>query len=140
MAEVSSTPLVRKLGIKSGCRFALAGAVPPGFVRALEPLPDCVILDSSGEGEPCDVVLVFAADVASLREGLAAWRVRLSPAGGLWLCWPKKASGVATDLSDAVVREMGLAAGLVDNKVCSIDATWSALRFVVRVADRKVEG
>ncbi len=69
-----------------------------------------------------------------IKPGAAVW---LKPAGGLWVCWPKKASGVLADLTDSVVREIGLAAGLVDNKVCAVDETWSGLRFVIRLADRK---
>ena len=64
------------------------------------------------------------------------WRRRCEPAGGLWIAWPKRSSGVATDLDENVVREIGLAGGLVDNKVCAIDATWSGLRFVWRLRDR----
>jgi hypothetical protein len=75
-------------------------------------------------------------DRARLERRLPALRGLLEPSGGLWVAWPKRASGVSTDLGDGPVRELGLAAGLVDNKVCAIDATWSGLRFVYRVADR----
>jgi hypothetical protein len=80
--------------------------------------------------------VAFVRSRSELERGLDAWRAALDPAGGLWIAWPKQSSGVDTDLSDGAVREAGLATGLVDNKVCAIDATWSGLRFVVRVADR----
>jgi hypothetical protein len=82
------------------------------------------------------VVLVFAPDRRALAARFGPARRRLTTAGGLWVAWPKKASGVPTDLDDNVVREFGLATGMVDNKVCAIDATWSGQRFVVRLRDR----
>ena len=82
------------------------------------------------------MIVLFAKDSAELARSFAMAKARLDPAGGLWVAWPKKASGVATDLSEDLVREVGLAAGLVDNKVCAIDETWSGLRLVVRVKDR----
>jgi hypothetical protein len=88
------------------------------------------------EAEPVDVVVYFGMSQAAQRKALARWKGRLAPNGGLWLCWPKKASGVATDLGDMVVQKIGLDAGLVDNKICAIDATWSAMRFVYRLRDR----
>jgi hypothetical protein len=86
--------------------------------------------------EPYDIVLAFFGDAASLRRAFAGLRRWLDPAGGLWIAWPKKASGVPTDLTENVVREVGLAEGLVDTKVCAVDGVWSGLRFVVRLADR----
>ena len=73
---------------------------------------------------------------SELERRLPALKKALNQAGGLWVAWPKRSSGVATDLGDAAVRELGLASGLVDNKVCAIDATWSGLRFVYRLVDR----
>jgi hypothetical protein len=81
-------------------------------------------------------MLAFVSSRSALERGLERWPAALHPAGGLWIAWPKQSSGAATDLSDRSVREAGLATGLVDNKVCAIDATWSALRFVVRRGDR----
>jgi hypothetical protein len=83
-----------------------------------------------------DVMVAFCVARAELERRLPPWRAALDQAGGLWVAWPKRASGVATDLSDGVVRELGLAVGLVDNKVCAIDGTWSGLRFVYRLVDR----
>lgn len=134
MAGYSGTPLARKLGIKAGARV-LADGAPADFVEALRPLPEGVRVLQRAAG-PLDVVVLFAADRARLQRRFRALMSRLRANGGLWVAWPKRSSGVMTDLSDGVVRAHGLDAGLVDNKVCAIDDTWSALRFVVRVADR----
>ncbi|MFI6318339.1 hypothetical protein ACIBG8_12505 [Nonomuraea sp. NPDC050556] len=123
MAGYSDTPLPRKLGIKPGHRVMAAG-MPDGL--GIEP-------DTSG---PYDVILLFCPDEATLREQFPPAKASLVKDGGLWVCWPKRSSGVPTDLSENPIREYGLAQGLVDNKVCAIDATWSGLRFVYRVADR----
>jgi hypothetical protein len=134
MAGYSTTPLPKKLGIGPGARLALVDA-PQGFAASLDPLPLGVTLGPELEG-PCDVILLFAVERTVLRERIAAAARTLAPSGGLWVIWPKRASGVPTDLSEPVVREFGLGAGLVDNKVCAVDAVWSGLRFVVRLADR----
>ena len=135
-AGYSGTPLPKKRGIKQGHRVVLVGA-PPGFRRTLGRLPEDVALrtDLRGRGE-LDVVLLFAKRRAELERRFDTLAARLAPAGGLWIAWPKKTSGVATDLSDGVVRDTGLAGGLVDNKVCAVDDTWSGLRFVIRRRDR----
>ena len=130
----SGTPLPRKLGIRAGSRVLLAGA-PAGLPGALGELPAGVELVAAGAAD-LDVAVLFADGEAALRTQFADLAVALSPAGGLWIAWPKRSSGVATDLDENVVRAVGLEAGLVDNKVCAIDATWSALRFVRRLRDR----
>lgn len=134
MAGYSSTPLPRKLGLREGHRAALIHA-PAGFVDLLEPLPAGVVF---GDLEPgaCDLIVLFAADRATLERDLPRAKEALTWSGGLWLAWPKRASGATTDLNEAVVRETGLASGLVDNKVCAVDDRWSGLRFVYRLADR----
>ena len=134
MAGYSGTPLPQKLGIKPGARLALLGA-PDGFEVALAPLPEGVDTRTAARG-PLDVALLFTTRRADLERRFARVASVLQPAGGLWVVWPKKASGVPTDLTENVVREIGLAAGLVDNKVCAVDETWSGLRFVIRVQDR----
>ena len=131
-AGYSGTPLPRKLGIVPGSRVLLVGA-PPEF--GLGPLPD-VDVHRRARRAPYDVVLAFAPDRRALADRFGPASRRLTTAGGLWVAWPKKSSGVPTDLDENVVREFGLATGLVDNKVCAIDATWSGLRFVVRLRDR----
>lgn len=133
-AGYSGTPLPRKLGIRPGARVVLIDA-PAGARALLEPLPDGARV-LSRLGRDVDVILLFADRLAALRRRLPAAQRALRSDGGLWIAWPKRSSGVASDLGDAVVREVGLATGLVDNKVCAIDETWSALRFVVRVRDR----
>ena len=133
-AGYSGTPLVSKLGIKPGATLGLIGA-PDDFDRTLGELPDGVAVRRRLQGR-LDVIVAFYVERSALERRLPALRGALQPAGGLWLAWPKRASGVATDLSDTVVRELGLAAGLVDNKVCAIDAVWSGLRLVYRLRDR----
>src|SRR5664279_2913345 len=135
-AGYSGTPLPRKLGIREDSRVLLVGA-PAGFTDALGDLPGGVELTAAGE---LDVVVLFAPDAAALRAQFGDLVTGLASAGGIWVAWPKRSSGVATDLDENVVREVGLASGLVDNKVCAIDATWSGLRFVRRLRDRPPGG
>jgi hypothetical protein len=132
-AGYSGTPLARKLGIKAGCRVLLASA-PPGFV--LDALPDDVTVHRRRSARTYDVVLLFCPDQRVLDEQFAPLTAALTTAGALWACWPKKASGVATDLDGNAVRDHGLATGLVDVKVAAIDEVWSGLKFVRRLADR----
>jgi len=134
VAGYSGTPLAQKLGIKVGHRVALVAA-PAGFERQLEGLPDAVSIARRVRGT-ADVILFFVDRAAALGGRFSAVMKHLDPSGGLWVVWPKKASGRATDLDENVVRDIGLAAGLVDNKVCAVDEVWSGLRFVVRLADR----
>jgi hypothetical protein len=129
----SITPLARKLGIAPGLTAAVLDA-PPDFATRLAP-PEGVTLRTDLRAAP-DVVVCFTTSRAKLTRRLPALRRALPPDGGLWIAWPKRSSGVATDLSDNVLRELILPSGLVDNKVCAIDDTWSALRFVVRRAER----
>jgi hypothetical protein len=133
-AGYSGTPLVRKLGITPGARIALIGA-PAGFDQTLGGLDPTVAVRRVARG-PLDVILAFFRDASALERRLPALQAALAPAGGLWLAWPKRASGISTDLGERLVREFGLAAGLVDNKICAIDETWSGLRFVYRLSDR----
>jgi hypothetical protein len=133
-AGYSGTPLPRKLGIKPQARLALVGA-PPGFDEVLGDLPPGVSVHRRLRGT-FDVLVAFVRTRSELERRLPALKQALDQAGGLWVAWPKRSSGVATDLSDGTVRDVGLGIGLVDNKVCAIDTTWSGLRFVYRVADR----
>ncbi len=131
----SGTPLPRKLGIKPGARVALLGA-PDSFDALGGELPEGVGVHRRLRGV-FDVIVAFNARSAALEHRLPALRAALARDGGLWLAWPKRASGMQTDLGEGVVRALGLSAGLVDNKICAIDATWSGLRFVYRVEDRR---
>ncbi len=133
MAGYSGTPLIKKLGIGEGARLAVVAA-PNGFADSLD-LPDGVELRQQARGR-LDVVVFFVTRRAELARRFPAMKRGLEPDGGLWIAWPKRTSGVATDLSENPVREIGLGNGLVDNKVAAIDETWSGLRFVYRVADR----
>jgi len=131
----SGTPLPRKLGIKAGHHLLIVRA-PEGFDP--QPLPDGVTVHHRAGTGPYDVIVAFAADGATLDREFASLAAKLDRAGALWICWPKKSSALAGDLSDTRVREAGLdlPIGLVDVKVAAIDATWSALKFVYRLAAR----
>jgi hypothetical protein len=134
MAGYSGTPLPRKLGIKEGHRIGLVDA-PEGFDRMLGELPDGVVMRTSARGS-LDVLLFFTASRGALERRFDSLKRAIFPDGGLWIAWPRRASGLETDLTEDVVREIALEGGLVDNKVCAIDDTWSGLRLVYRVADR----
>jgi hypothetical protein len=130
VADYSGTPLQQKLGMRPGHRVAFVNA-PAGFADQFSDVEVRHRLRA-----PLDVVVLFASRRADLARRFSAARRTLEPDGGLWVAWPKKASGVPTDLSFEVVQPLGLSEGLVDNKVCAIDEVWSGLRFVYRRADR----
>jgi hypothetical protein len=127
MAGYSGTPLPQKLGIKEGHAVALVGA-PPKF--SLGDVPAKVVT-RLGAG-PYDVLVVFVTVRGELAAQIAGARAKMTEAGGLWIAWPKKSSGVATDMTEQAIRDVALPTGLVDNKVCAIDSTWSGLRLVIR--------
>ena len=131
----SGTPLVRKLAITEGDRVGLVGA-PGTFAATLGELPDGARVARLRAGAPYDVIVAFFSARRTLERRLQGILGSLDRAGGLWIAWPKQSSGVRSDVSESVVRELGLRAGAVDNKVCAIDETWSALRFVIRLRDR----
>ncbi len=135
-AQAPGTPLVRKLGIRPQTTVVLLAA-PPGFVELLGPLPDGVVLGNRVQG-PLDLAVLFATRRVALLRRFDETAEALAPDGGLWVAWPKKASPVRvpTDLDFRSVQQVGIEAGLVDNKICAIDAVWTAVRFVVRLADR----
>jgi hypothetical protein len=132
--KASATPLNAKLGIKPGAEVALIGS-PAGFREALTPLADGVRVHSRPRGE-LDLIVFFTSQSSELIRRFPALVATLTPAGGLWVAWPKKASAIESDLSFETVQQVGLDAGLVDNKSCSIDEDWQALRFVYRLKDR----
>jgi len=123
-ATGSSTPLPTKLGIRPGDRVAILSA-PADF--ALDGIPITTRLAGT-----LDVIVAFATTRGALAKRIAGARKHMAPAAGLWIAFPKRASGVATDVTEHVVRELALPTGLVDNKVCAIDATWTGLRLVIR--------
>lgn len=134
MAGYSDTPLAKKLGVKEGFRLALVNP-PPQFPAELGLLPVGTTITSKPEA-PLDLILFFTSSASELKKSFAKLAAKLSPAGLLWVAWPKKSSGVATDLSFDVVQKVGLAAGLVDTKICAVNETWSGLKFVIRLKDR----
>ncbi len=131
MAGYSATPLARKLGIKSGHLIALLDA-PPGFPDSLEPLPQDTDVRTSLDGGPFDVVVCFTTLRDEVVRSVARVQPVLTVAGALWIAWPKKASKVPTEVTDHAVRDVALPVGLVDNKICAIDETWTGLRLVLR--------
>jgi hypothetical protein len=133
-ADYSGTPLPRKLGIKPESVVGLLDA-PDGAEQLLRPLPAGVTLRRRAQG-PLDVIVLFVTTRAALTRRFGQAARALDPDGGLWVAWPKKAAKVPTDLDFDFVQQLGLSTGLVDNKSCAVDQTWTALRFVVRLADR----
>ena len=130
MAGYSGTPLPKKLGIAAGSTVALLDP-PADFAETLGPLPDRVKIRRTVRGK-CDVIVAFLTERRRFEQRIPTLELLIFPAGGLWIAWPKRASGVATDMTEDVVREVALPRGLVDNKVCAIDDTWSGLRLVWR--------
>jgi hypothetical protein len=134
MAGYSGTPLAKKLGIKDSDVVGLINP-PADFIALLDPLPDGVRLERDVRSRR-DVVVAFLSRRGELDSKLVAMTKAIAPAGGLWIAWPKKAAvkrlGLDVDITEDVIREIALPTGLVDNKVCAIDDTWSGLRLVVR--------
>lgn len=127
----SGTPLATKLGIKEGATLLVTGD-PGYFDEIVAPLPPGVIMRRKVGSGGLDVIVWFVRDRVDLERRIDAMAKAIFPAGGLWIAWPKRASGVATDMTEDVVREVALPLGVVDNKVCAIDETWSGLRLVWR--------
>lgn len=131
-AGYSGTPLSKKLGIKEGARVALVGS-PRNFTQTLGELPDNVkSIKTVKSTTQFDVAILFTQSRDELEGRFATLIPGLAIGGGIWVAWPKKTSGVRTDLTENILRDVCLSTGLVDNKVCAIDETWSGLRFVRR--------
>ncbi len=126
----SGTPLAKKLGIKEVSRVLLIDA-PPEFIDWLTPLPQGVIFDDTLNTD-LDIVIVFALRKTMLAQHLSRYRKAIRANAMIWTCWPKKSSGVASDISEDIIREIALPIGLVDIKVCAISAVWSGLKLVIR--------
>ena len=135
MAGYSGTPLIQKIGIKPGHRIILRNH-PASFIKDLGRLPEGTQTAERVSGN-ANVVVYFTERLAELEKDFSRLAATLVPDGMLWISWPKKANGRATDLTEDVIRRVGLECGLVDVKVCAIDETWSGLKFVIRVKDRK---
>ena len=134
MAGYSSTPLAKKLGIKEGSRVALVNA-PNDFEATLEPLPANVEIVKR-INDSIDIILFFVMSERVLAREFARLAKKLVANGMIWIAWPKKSSGVKTDLTFENVQRIGLDAGLVDVKICAVDEIWSGLKFVYRLKDR----
>lgn len=134
MAGYSGTPLVKKLGINPGARVALVNA-PDDFQTTLGELPDDVVF-TKANAKSLDLILFFVLSEQILARDFTKLAERLTTNGMIWIAWPKRSSGVATDLTFDRVQRIGLDAGLVDVKICAIDDTWSGLKFVYRLKDR----
>lgn len=134
MAGYSGTPLAKKLGIKENFKVAMINS-PDHFEDTLGKLPPGVTISTAAR-KLIDLILFFTKSQADLNRNFPRLAENLVSNGMLWVGWPKKTSGVSTDLAEGIVQKIGLAAGLVDTKVCAIDEVWSGLRFVIRVKDR----
>lgn len=135
MAGYSGTPLPQKLGIKEGMTISILNA-PNYFHFDLGDLPEDVEVRADADNAPADIFLVFSARAAEAERGFERAMTYLPPDGAIWVAWPKKSSGKDTDITEDMLRDLFLPTGMVDNKVCAIDDTWSGLRFVVRKENR----
>src|SRR4051812_7636799 len=133
MAGYSATPIEKKLGIKPEFEVAFVNA-PENFATQLN-LPTTVKIKSIAKSEDLDFIHIFVKTHKALTMAFNYAR-RMKPNGMLWISWPKKTSGVPTDVNENIVRDVGLAAGLVDVKICAVDEIWSGLKFVYRIKDR----
>jgi hypothetical protein len=138
MPGYSGTPLPKKLGIKRGFRVRLVNDPSEVRTELSEALTTCDLAHDLRS--QLDFAMVFTTSRADLSRQFARLTKALAPAGMLWISWPKKSSGVATDLDENIVRKIGLSAGLVDVKVCAVTDVWSGLKFVRRLKDRKSDG
>lgn len=136
MPGYSGTPLPKKLGIKPGLQARFLHLPEEVRSEIREALADCEIVAASKEKSSVDFMMIFTKSKPELKTEFANAAKWLTPAGMFWVSWPKKSSGVPTDLTENIVRELGLAAGLVDVKVCAVTDIWSGLKFVRRVKDR----
>ena len=131
-ADYSGTPLPAKLGIGEGDEVALIGA-PEWLEDTLRALPDVASVHTDLQDDArYDVIVAFVTQRSELEAELPRLRARMAPACGLWIAFPKRASGRQTDMTDHVLRDVALPTGLVDNKVCAIDETWTGIRLVIR--------
>jgi hypothetical protein len=135
MAGYSGTPLPKKLGLRENLRVAFVGLPAEVKAELREALAECSVM-KDGQG-PLDFAMVFVKKQAELKSHFAGIAKQLTPAGMLWVSWPKKTSRMATDMNENDVRRIGLDAGWVDVKVCAVSEVWSGLKFVIRVKDRR---
>lgn len=136
MTGYSGKPLVVKLGIKPGCRWAVLGA-PPTYAELVAPLPTGVQMTQHADAGPYDGIHLFVTNFAVLEAQLPRLKAQIVAHGMIWVSWPKRAAKVATDITEDAIRGLALAQGLVDVKVCAVDAIWSGLKLVIPLAARK---
>ena len=136
MAGYSKTPLVKKLGIKAGQAIAVVNAPKNFLAKELQPLPEKVRINAAQTGKPLDFIMLFVDSAKALNKEFPRLKAKLARDGILWVSWPKKSSGLETDLSFGVVQQVGLKIGLVDVKICAVNDIWSGLKFVYRLKDR----
>ena len=136
-AGYSQTPLAKKLGIKQGYRIKLVNA-PAYYSELFTDMPDQVIIDNDGKQKK-NFIHFFTKGLDELANSLPQLKKEIVPDGIIWVSWPKKSSAVQTDVSENIIRDIGLKNGLVDIKVCAVDETWSALKFVIPVKDRGLQ-
>ena len=135
MAGYSGTPLAKKLGIQEGSKLHLVQA-PKEYLKLIAPAPTGVKVVNRMSGD-IDIVHVFSTQKSQLLQAFSTCLDKLKPNGVIWVSWPKKASKVATDITEDTIREIALPLGLVDIKVCAIDEVWSGLKLVIRTENRK---
>jgi hypothetical protein len=135
MAGYSGTPLAKKLGIKAGALLHVVNA-PADYRALLDPLPDQVTVVSSAAVD-LDIIHIFTMKRSELIELLHAAMGKIKPNGAIWVSWPKKASGIPSEVTEDTVREVALPLGLVDIKVCAVNDVWSGLKLVVRKEKRR---
>jgi hypothetical protein len=135
MTGYSATPLWKKLGYAAGTRAWVVGA-PAGYTKLLTLPPEVKVTWLKGSEPGMKFVHVFASEAAALRQHLATLRRTIAPAGVVWVSWPKKASGVPTDITEDTIRQLALPLGFVDIKVCAVDETWSGLKLMIRRTER----
>jgi len=132
----SGTPLVKKLGIKEGFKIRLVN-VPANYFDLLENIPENVTLLKDKKSSK-DFVHYFTKQSADLQRDIVSLRQEVFPNGIIWISWPKKAAKIETDVTEDIIRHIALANGLVDVKVCAVDATWSGLKLVIPVKERGI--
>jgi hypothetical protein len=135
VAGYSGTPLAKKLGIKPGTRLRAVNA-PADYDALLAPLPEDVIV-ATVDAPDLDVVHLFTKSKSELTKLITRYQSKIKQNGAIWVSWPKKSSGIPSEITEDTVREVALPVGLVDIKVCAIDETWSGLKLVIRKENRK---
>ncbi len=136
MAGYSSTPLIKKLGIKAGFSLIVINE-PPSYWTGISPLPEGVSTKSKPGAQSLDFIHLFVSERKTFEKEVLRLKKALKQNGMIWISWPRKSSGMASDMDENVIRNFALKNGLVDIKVCAVDEVWSGLKLVIPVKDRK---